>query len=191
MASCSRAPQLQAPAALLSRALRRKGFGCSHGRREAYSCSWQWHVFLWLTLVPQPCQTFTWEQALQGFALLLQNSLRGAVQNRPSRRKGSGSLKWEADIRDITHGRLGEEPGLGPGCCKLCLCSCYRDKHVSRRVKDVKDQPTSANVRDVTVSTSENPKHKPLLWIKENLAILRFPAFLGVHFFFKQSEKRK
>lgn len=54
-----------------------------------------------------------------------------------------------------------------------------------------KDQLSSDNVRDVTVSISEIPRHEPLLGTKEHLAILAFSAFLCVLIFFKQSEKRK
>lgn len=77
---------------------------------------------------------------------------------------------------------------MGPGCCRLCLCSYSWDQQVSKRVKD---QPTSASVWDVTVSISKNPKHKPLLGTRENLAILIFPAFLGVPFFFFLSKVRR
>lgn len=85
-------------------------------------------------------------------------------------------------MRIITHGCSGEEPGLGPGCCKICLCSCSGDKHISKRTND---QPSSAHVWDVTVSISECPKHKLLFRTKENLAILTFLSVL----FFKKSEK--
>lgn len=81
------------------------------------------------------------------------------------------------------HECLVEEPGLGPGCCRLCPCSCSRDTHISKKVKDQKDQPTSANVWDITVSISEIPRHELLLGTKENLAISTFSAFSVCLFF--------
>lgn len=118
-------------------------------------------------------QTLTWEWAMRGFALSLQNW---------------PISKWEAEIRNIIHGCLVEEPGLGPGCCKLCLWSCSRDRHISKKVKE---QPSSAIVWDITVSISEISRHEPLLGTKEHLAIPTFSAFMCVLIFFKQSEKWK
>lgn len=94
------------------------------------------------------------------FALSLQNSIQGAEQNYPIWGKGSRSLKQSTDPRD------------GSAVGQAAMSGAF----VAGRGTSAKgkDQPLPASVWAITVSISENSKHRCFLGIKGNLAILTF-----------------